>query len=390
MLKSTNEPLCSPITVLLLFLAFTASIFIILIIRKIYYHIRWHKRYYIVPRIGIKGITNIAMTISLSIAIILLLTTVTSGLLGIVFRAYPGWRVTIEQFLIQLGGLLFGPIIGMIVGGLTDLLTIALTSGVFHYGFFLACLVYGLLAGLIKVIWDMVSKDTVKFNYYSMIIYGVLILSGFLFIWFQHYDYFVISIFSQDISFTKLSLIAIYCSVLIFGALFQWIILFIWKHRWSKYYMMKFQYNLKFGIIESLYKKILNVAKNKTKWAMKQAKWYAKKIDKLIVEKNKITQFHKQLKINYAKKKWVDYLIPVITLSLMSQAVVSFGMLPFFDISFSAFGYDYWLVLRTLLFPLLAIFDILIIYPAFYSISHLVKYDYKTDKIENLDLPFME
>jgi hypothetical protein len=38
----------------------------------------------------VNGITNVAMIIAIAIAIIILLTTITAGLAGILFRAYPG------------------------------------------------------------------------------------------------------------------------------------------------------------------------------------------------------------------------------------------------------------------------------------------------------------
>ncbi|MCF0227461.1 MAG: hypothetical protein HUJ52_01435, partial [Malacoplasma sp.] len=130
-------------TVPLIFIAFLFVVLIVSIVKKLYYRFRWHKRYYIIPRVGIRGITSIAMTIALTVAIILVLAFLTAGLLAILFRAYPGWRIVIEQFLIQLGGLLFGPYIGLIIGALTDLLTVALTSGMFHYGYFIICMAYG-------------------------------------------------------------------------------------------------------------------------------------------------------------------------------------------------------------------------------------------------------
>ena len=34
----------------------------------------------------------------------------------------------------------------------TDMLTIALTAGVFHYGYFIAALTYGLLGGFIRTL----------------------------------------------------------------------------------------------------------------------------------------------------------------------------------------------------------------------------------------------
>jgi polyferredoxin len=76
--------------VLLIFLAFILSTIIATIIRKILYRIKYAKRYFIFPKISVKGIANVAMVIAIAIAAILLLTIVTAGFFGVIFRAYPG------------------------------------------------------------------------------------------------------------------------------------------------------------------------------------------------------------------------------------------------------------------------------------------------------------
>ena len=115
-----NKPLTNW-QVILVFLSIVFVTLFFLLIRKIYYYFVRKQRYYIFPKISVKGITNIAMVISISVATILLLTIVTAGVLAIICRAYPGWRVTIEGILIKIGGLLFGPIIGIFIGGTKEL-----------------------------------------------------------------------------------------------------------------------------------------------------------------------------------------------------------------------------------------------------------------------------
>lgn len=143
------------------------------------------------------------MTISLSIAVIMLLTIVTSGTMGILFRAYPGWRVIIEGILIQLGGSMFGPIIGLFIGGITDILSICLTAGMFHYGYFIVGLAYGLFSGLFKSLLIKIKDDAVKFAMYATLILIVVAGSGFGFIMYQKYEYFNVSILSYDIKIYK-------------------------------------------------------------------------------------------------------------------------------------------------------------------------------------------
>jgi LytS/YehU family sensor histidine kinase len=150
--EGTELPKIDAKDTLIIFLALIGCVIFLISLKKIYYRFRLKKRYYIFPKISTKGISNIALVISISAAIILLLTLVTAGFMGILFRAYPGTRVTVEGILIKIGGLLFGPIIGVFIGGVTDLLSIALTAGMFHYGYFISACTYGLLAGFVRSI----------------------------------------------------------------------------------------------------------------------------------------------------------------------------------------------------------------------------------------------
>jgi hypothetical protein len=78
------------LSALLIFASFFIAIILAVTIKKLYYRIRFNRRVYIFPRINVKGIANIAMVISIAIAILLLLTFISAGLLGVLFRAYPG------------------------------------------------------------------------------------------------------------------------------------------------------------------------------------------------------------------------------------------------------------------------------------------------------------
>jgi hypothetical protein len=78
------------IDALLIFASFFFAVTLAIVVKKLYYRFRFNQRVYIFPRINVKGIANIAMVISIAIAILLLLTFISAGLLGVLFRAYPG------------------------------------------------------------------------------------------------------------------------------------------------------------------------------------------------------------------------------------------------------------------------------------------------------------
>jgi uncharacterized membrane protein YidH (DUF202 family) len=90
MLTNDSAPLSSPLSAFLIFLCFFATVIVALVAKKIYMRLRFKKRYYIFPRTNVKGIANIAMVISIAVATLLLLTVLSAGILGVLFRAYPG------------------------------------------------------------------------------------------------------------------------------------------------------------------------------------------------------------------------------------------------------------------------------------------------------------
>lgn len=172
----------NPLFIIGVFFAFFLAVTIASIIKKIHYRFILKKRYFVIPRPGIKGITNIAMVVALSVAVLIILTLITSNFLSVMFRAFPGTRVTIESIFIKIGGLLFGPFLGLFVGLLTDLLAVLMTAGVFHYGYFLSALAIGLLSGLVRTFATFNSQSKTKFCIYSTILFSLLIVVTFFFI----------------------------------------------------------------------------------------------------------------------------------------------------------------------------------------------------------------
>jgi hypothetical protein len=85
-----NSLVIDSLDILIMFSSFVVAVLLVSISKKIYYRVRLKQRYYLFPRISVKGIANIAMVISIAIVAILLLTLITAGFLGIIFRTYPG------------------------------------------------------------------------------------------------------------------------------------------------------------------------------------------------------------------------------------------------------------------------------------------------------------
>jgi LytS/YehU family sensor histidine kinase len=141
------------------------------------------------------------MIISIAIAILLLLTSITGGFLAIFFRSYPGFRISIESILIKIGGLCFGPIIGMFIGAVTDLLSIFLTAGMFHYGYFLAAIFFGFFSGIINLLLTKSKFQMRKFVPVGCILMIVCVVPCMFFTYIQTTEVINISIMGMDIVF---------------------------------------------------------------------------------------------------------------------------------------------------------------------------------------------
>ncbi|CAF0861627.1 unnamed protein product [Didymodactylos carnosus] len=153
-----------------IFFALVAMIVSISLVKKVWYRYQYNKRYFVIPRVGVKGLSYIGMVIAVSVAIILIIATVTSGAANALFRALPGSRVAIESVLIKIGGLLFGPILGLFIGAAIDFLTIALSGGVFHYGYLISAMAFGILAGFIKTVIIYSRGKDFRFAVYSTLV----------------------------------------------------------------------------------------------------------------------------------------------------------------------------------------------------------------------------
>lgn len=319
LLNSYNNSLLNSIDMIFIFLAFFISIIFCSLVKKIYYRITKKKKYYIFPKTSVRGISVIAMTVALSVAVLILVTIITSNAMAILFRAFPGTRITIEAILIKIGGLLFGPFIGMFIGGLTDLLTIAMTAGIFHYGYFIAALTFGLIGGIVRLIVNYSANYPFKLVFLSSLSLIIMCSSVILFM------YFTIPI-DLKINFN-----------------------FIVNFSFYSWHFMIFIGSLTF--IAILLINIFYVISKKY-----PNSWF---------------------------RKHIITFTAVVTLVFLSEIFVNIFMLPVFDADISTLTYFQWIAIRSLLFVPMVIFNILVIWPIFEIVNPLVKYNYTDDIAED-------
>lgn len=332
-----------PSSAVLVFLAFFIVVTIFASLKKIYFFFKFKKRYYIFPRPSIQGIANIAMVIALSVAVLLLLTFVTSNAFSVLFRAFPGSRVTIEGILIKIGGLMFGPFIGTLIGGLTDLLSILMTAGIFHYGYFISAMAYGLLAGLVKTIFSFWKENKTWYAVTATLVSALTFFFTSLFI-------FLIKQNSEGFTHTILpfnpEIIPTDTLIIIFGAFIILLIIGIW---------------------------ILYLFSNKyRKW--RNQIFFVKK------EKEKINK--KPI------KSYFNNLCLILMCSLVTEVFINVLLMPSFDADLSTLGYDNWFLIRVVLFIPMIIFNFIIIYPVYVVISPIIKWDYRKELSEDYKIPY--
>lgn len=383
--------------VLIIFGSFVAIIFLSIISKKIYYRLVLKKRLYIFPKINTKGIANIAMTIAIATAILLLLTIISSGLLGILFRAYPGWRVNIESILIKIGGLCFGPIIGLFVGVTTDLLSVALTAGMFHYGYCIAAALFGLLAGLISTLRNLSNNK--KFIFYLFAL-GLLLFS--FFIQFVFFNFIVnfndphvtdvpgamsVEILGIVIRF-KLWMINLYMLFILCICLLAMFYSISKNDRYEILYRFKLLIN-NYNIIYThlVYKRFFKGGKDVQKASDKFLKWNYDNVIKRAQINKKINSLRTK-SIEYKNNRGIDF-VSVLVCTVVCENLIGTLLVPSFDVQFSALNLGYWLSFRLISMLPSTLLNLAIIYPIYKIIVPAMKYDYTSDSIEDINLPLV-
>ena len=125
-----------------------------------------------------RKIAFISILVATSVAFVLIFTSI------IPIAAIPSFKLAAGGLPVKLTGYIFGPIIGMITGILSDTISFIFRPVVWHYGYLLSWTVAGLVPGVIGYImnrrWkkydDVKSKDDKKYNNLNMF-FTLLILT---------------------------------------------------------------------------------------------------------------------------------------------------------------------------------------------------------------------
>ena len=428
----------------ILFFFFLGLIIVLLAIKKFYYKYHLKKKFNIIPRANIKGIASIGMTVALSIAILILLTIISADIASIIFRTWPGTRIIFESILIKIGGLLFGPIIGICIGGATDFLTISLTTGVFHIGYFLSAMFFGLVGGMIKNIVSLSNKNEFKFCLYSTILFIISLLASFVMLYYFAGDQnwlklFTFNFLGIDIDIRLYGLIFLVAASLIISNIFIWI-LYIYKKRYYKFikrgklieeshdgnYNNLELFKINNFRIKKIYKNVLDkktinvlslvastnsissneinhyfrsnnnheisqlITKNYIEFKNNRYQ-LTKQFIKSLIANDYISHYEKVSIRKYERTKkykmlapgnmWFMSFISVFVCIVISELMVNVLMIPAYDAIVSTLPYETWLLIRILLFIPMIIINLVVIFPIFKIITPNVNLSI-TDDIE--------
>ena len=151
------------------------------------------------------------------------------------FVVYPTVRIAFEGVLIKMSGYLFGPLIGVLSGGIAELLVNLLRPTYFHYSWTITIILYGLFSGLIRYM-NSKSKEPEKLFF----IITSIIASAFtaIFIGLILRNNSVPKVFGISFNQTQIILLVAITQLLIVGMLpfFSFLTRTIFK-RWRNFYL---------------------------------------------------------------------------------------------------------------------------------------------------------
>ncbi|WP_052664030.1 hypothetical protein [Mycoplasmoides alvi] len=352
LIREIDSVQVSPVYAIVIFAILFGSTFLLLFFKKIYFYFIHKKRYYIIPRVSVQGMTNIAMTIAMAVSIIIIIMAITGGVASVIFRSYPGTRVTIEVILVKISGLLFGPIVGLISGACIDLLAVALSAGFFHYGYFLAAMLTGLIAGVIRSV--ITTSKLSKYHDLLLAIFSTLflilstsiVIAVFINVPNLKTLGFVVSLpgLINDLHFSQWEFLGALIASTILFIIIIWIV-YIVQHMRNRYHS--------FALTNFKYRSYKHGNHSNRIWLVVRNKWYTP-------------------------------LISTITLAASAGLIVNVLFLPIFDAQITSQPYTFWVILRFFVMFFLIALDILVIYPVLLIIGPIVKYNYESELIEDL------
>ncbi|WP_338983565.1 hypothetical protein [Spiroplasma endosymbiont of Othius punctulatus] len=93
-------------------------------------------------RFSTKNITGMTMLIAVSVSVTIVIC------MTVPIAVLPPIRIAIEGILVKMSGFIFGPVIGLIIGGITELLVMIFVPSYIHPAYIILMLAYGFFGGV--------------------------------------------------------------------------------------------------------------------------------------------------------------------------------------------------------------------------------------------------
>lgn len=124
-------------------------------------------------RFTTKNITGMTMLIAVSVSVTIVIC------MTVPLFVLPPIRIAIEGILVKIAGFIFGPIIGLIIGGITELLVMIFVPSYIHPAYIIVMLAYGFFGGIASSFMR-ASKGNYWISFaiinLFLMIYGIFIL----------------------------------------------------------------------------------------------------------------------------------------------------------------------------------------------------------------------
>lgn len=373
-LVNQKDNIISSNQVIILTISFIFLVFVFGFLRKLFYRVFFKKKIYLFPRISTKEISNIAMVISISISCIIILIFLTGGVFGVLFRAYPGWRINIETMLIKTGGLLYGPVVGLFIGAMTDLLSIVITASSFHYGYFIVCILCGLISGLLNKLWYLSLKNKLAFSIVGTVLCILLCVFFQIYVWQLHYDKFDLF---NTIKISKEIILWILFSLFFAVILIIWVAYLLDSAKKIKRDYLLYKYNKKIKL--PIHNHLLTTT-NRQKFSDWHFEFYSKNAVWITNFKQKFDALVDAIN-NPRKKSIFSSFISVLLMVVVTESIINIVIVPCFDVEFSVYPFRYWFIFRMVLLFVLIPLNVFVIYSVFKIIISMTHYDAQDSSI---------
>jgi hypothetical protein len=227
----------------------------------------------------------------------------------------------------------------------------------------------------------------VRFAFWTTLLIGAVALASVLYVLLQPTPFHITFLIEFNIPQWELALVIGAVYVIGLGAL--WICMFAYYKRTILYNIGCFSYWWRYKSHISRFRRKLMHSSNPQSVAEQHLIW-ATRFGSAANQANIVLMGKKQIMESNDRNNWLSYFVPVLTMTIFGESLISTFILPEFDVLFSPGGkdlYNMWLGLRTVVLAIAIPLNVAVVYPVYRIVSPTMKYNYMDDSIESRTIP---